>query len=56
MHALGWFFLTVVRRVGGMTLPPDYYTPRNPTVRLGPTLRPTVTAGPLLTPTVTLSQ
>lgn len=39
----------------GTPLPADYYTPRNPTVTIGPTLSPTVTVGPTLNPTVTIT-
>lgn len=38
-----------------VALPADYYTPRNPTVTIGPTLSPTVTVGPTLNPTVTIT-
>ena len=39
---------------GGAPLPPDYYAPRNPTVRIGYTLSPAVTVAPTLDPTVTI--
>ena len=39
----------------GVTLPADYYSPRNPTVTIAPSIRCTVTVRPSLsvTPTIT---
>jgi hypothetical protein len=50
-----WLTLLVLGEgEGGTPLPPDYYAPRNPTVRIGYTLSPAVTVAPTLDPTVTI--
>lgn len=51
-----WLTLLLLGEGGGGTpLPPDYYAPRRPTVRIGPTLAPTVSVGATLSPKVTIT-